>query len=476
MKKFKLDKNTSIRLSSLSMAGIIFLTSITLPGCTKNNSKQNTAIVTLQSNKESTERQILHLFPTLSKDVVKNTSIVTLLDDIAIKEKNGKINPELMSNFKSKVDVDNMMEDFYSFINLLEETMLNDKKTVSVSNLVLNSDSDIMCRIEKITNYIIAGDYVEANAKLIYELFVEGKDIRYDGLTFKIDDLSYSGRAIASAYARTALNYSKGVLTEEEIKNLDDRTNDQNNKAEIKTCLEVIANQMTEKSETNINKLFVGENEEIIASAQKVNLSDENLKNLVSYINLGYLDSDRVSTDDKNSVLGEYSDRKIKNVLLTIDAITEYNMNNKNNIVLLSNNLVDNYKETESGYYDTVALDYIQFNSIMFLNTTTKDSTQQELFNNPYFQNLYDYFRKADITHKYPNKEVNVAYQNISEGVKFVLNEIVFYTINKRPNIKNYEGYEEKLNSNLVESVNYIESVITGDCKKTFEIDNTKIK
>ena len=43
-------------------------------------------------------------------------------------------------------------------------------------------------------------------------------------------------------------------------------------------------------------------------------LSDDTIKNLVNYMNLKYLDSDRVSTKDTNKIVGEYEDEKVNNV------------------------------------------------------------------------------------------------------------------------------------------------------------------
>ena len=140
-----------------------------------------------------------------------------------------------------------MMNDFNSFIDVLEYTMLNNNEVVVVSDIVLEKDSAILSKIEKITSSIIKGENLKNNIKLINTLFVEEDKITYDGLTFEIRDLSYSSRAIAGAYARTSLNFSKEVLTEEEINKLDSRTNDQNNKAYIKTTLEILSNSMKEK-------------------------------------------------------------------------------------------------------------------------------------------------------------------------------------------------------------------------------------
>ena len=225
---------------------------------------------------------------------------------------------------------------------------------------------------------------------------------------------------------------------------------------------------MEEKSLVDVNKLFNGEYEVTKLTIDgKVNAEEESVKNLVNYINLEYLDSDKVSNKDRNTTLGEYTDEKVSDTLLTIDAITKYNNINTNDIILFSNLLVDDYKETETGKLDKVALDYVQFNSIMLLNTTTKESTKEEVYNNKYFQNLYKYFTKQNFTHNYDEKtEVTVNYQDVSDGAKLIANEIVIYTLKQVPHVLEYPGYEEKISTNLTETIQYVQNVVTGECEK----------
>lgn len=468
-RKFKLDRNLSNRISALAAAGMIFVSALAITGCSKKeDSSANTAIVSIQNSNDETQRGIKNLFPTMNDEIVKNSSLIILLDEIAKEDENGKISSEVISQFKSKIDVENMMGDFSSFLDVLEQTMIENKKVLVTSNLVIDNDEEILAKIETITENIITGKDVKTNFDLIYTLFVEEDEVTYDGLKFEIRDLSYAGRAIANMYARTCAYFSKESITKTQYEKIDARTDNQNSKAYIKTKLEILNNGMIEKSEVDVTNLFNNEYDEAKTLTNgKVNIGDEDIKNLVNYMNLEYLDSDRVATKDKNAILGEYTDEKVSNVLVTIDAITKYNANNKSNLILLSNMLVDNYKETSTGKIDKVVLDYIEFNSVMLLNTTTKESTKEEIFNNPYFKNIYSYLRKSNFTHKYSEENVvDINYQDISDGVKFVCNQIVYYTLNERSNIFKYTGYEEKVNLNLEESIQYIQNTITGECEK----------
>lgn len=473
MRKFKLDKKTSTRLSALAMAGIIL---ISISGCKKNkqtNETTPTTVVEYESEKNTvalTRTNIKTLFPTMNEDVVNNASLIILLDELAKEDENEKIKADVISNFKAKIDTDNMMSDFNSFLDTVEQSMIENETLVSTNNLVIEKDKEILSKIELITSNIIKGtkEEKETNFDLIYTLFVKEDEITYNGLTFDVRDLSYSGRAIASAYARTSAYYAKNYISKDKYSKIDDRTNNQNNKAYIKTKLEILSNQMDEKSLVDVNKMFNDEYEVTKLTINgKVNVEEENIKNLVNYINLEYLDSDKVSNKDKNSILGEYTDEKVTNILLTVDAITKYDLVNTNDIILFSNLLVDSYKETETGKLDKVTLDYIQFNSIMLLNTTKEDAAKEEIYKNLYFQNIYKYFTKQNFTHTYDeNNEVTVNYQDVSDSAKLIANEIVLYTLNQRQNVFGFKGYEEKINTNLTETIQYVQNVVTGECEK----------
>jgi hypothetical protein len=241
----------------------------------------------------------------MNNEIVENASIIILLDQIKNENENGKISADIISKFKAKIDVDNMMDDFNSFLNELEQSMIEQKELLVTSNLVIDEDEKILSKIEKITLSIIEGDAntKKTNYDLIYKLFVEEDEITYDGLTFKVRDLSYSGRALAATYARTADTFAKDYVSKAKREKLDARTNDQNNKAYIKTDLEVLANQIDEKSLVDVNKEFTSEyssTKDLING--KINVTDESVEDLVEYLNLEYLNSDRVATKDKNSV------------------------------------------------------------------------------------------------------------------------------------------------------------------------------
>lgn len=471
-------KNLKIRLTAFALLGSMVLSG-SLSGCAKkqNNNKEeviDTKLVQLQDNNDRIEKGLIELFPQLSSEIIENSSLIIMLDELAKKDENGKISADAIANFKAKLNVDNMMSDFESLLNVLEQTIYQENFLITISNLTIEKDREILSKIEKITEEVINGKNVNNNFDLINTLIVKSDEITYDGLTFEISDLSYSGRAIASTYARVINNYSKGIVDEDKRATLDERTNNQNNKSQIKIDLEILANQMPEESKIDVINIFNKENEE----TQKIlnnKVETENIKNLINYMNLEYLDSDKVSNKDKNTILGDYSELDVSNALTLVNNINVYNSNNLNSLILFSDMLVDEYKKEETGKIDKAALDYVQFNSLMFLKTTNVDMDKKELYNNIYFQNLYKYFTKQDFIQKYKNGEtVYVCYQNMSDGSKFIANAIIYYTLNDRTTIYLLDGYQEIVTSNLEETIQYLQNTITGECEKVKIIEFVK--
>lgn len=471
MKNYKLYKNTSKRITALIMAGLLSVSGLTMTGCTKkeNDNKKDASQVQIENLFDSTKKGIVALFPTMNPDVVENAALILMLDEIAKEDENEQIKANYMSLFKSKIDSDNMIDDFNSFLDTLEQAMIDEEKTIETWNLVIEEDSEIISNLESITQNIINGNEsaIKTNFEIIYKLFVKEEKVNVNGLDIEIRNLSYSGRAVADAYARTSAYYARNYITEKEYAKIDERTDAQNSKAYIKTKLEVLRNLMNEKSEINVNDAFNNEYASTKSNLNgKINTSEVNIENLVNVLNLEYLNSDKVSTKDRNNILGEYSDENVSNVLITIDAITKYNQSNKDSI-LLSNMLIDKYAKTETGKLDKIALDYIQYNAMSLLNTTNAGSSFNEVYSNGYFQNLYKALTKQNLVCKYTDgTKVTINYQDLSDGAKVAINEIILFVMNERPNLKKGKGFEDRANSNVLDSVQYIQNTMLGECKK----------
>lgn len=477
MKKFKLDKYTSKRLALLSMVGMISITGLT--GCKKKEVKP--AVSTMQLVLDDTNMQLIlddtnskmdALLPEVSEEIKDNATIMLLLDLFAKQDENGKISANSISNFKAKLDVDDMMDEFNSFTDIINSNAIMEGNLEKISTILpedLKEDQIILSNIETIVENIINYSNNNNSEKVvneynkIYKLFVTEEKIEVNGVTFEVRDLTYTSRAVATTYAQIANYYSRNYISEKRYSKLDERTNDQNNKAYIKQTLEILNNEMEEKSEKDVITLFNNKYEQVNnLLSGKVNISKENVKNLVNYLNLKYLDSDKVSTKDKNEIVGEYDDEKISDALTTVEAINTYNQNNQNSIIVYSTFLVDDYKTTETGLNDELALNFVQFNTIKLNNTTNAQTSYDDLTLNPYFENVYKYFTKQDFVH---NLE-NMKWQEISDGANFVNHYTVLTSLNKIKKADNVDTYIKKAQTNLSESIQYIQNTIMGECKK----------
>ena len=474
MRKFKIDKELSKRIGSLAAAGLIFVTGLT--ACKNESKKADTAIV---ATVEETANNIDNIIPEASDEIVDNASIMLLLDIIAKENENGKISAEEISKLKSKLDADDMIIEFNSFLDMLQQNAIegNFTKVSSVLPEGLANDKLILSNIESIVENIIKfskegnKNGVVSEYNKIYTLFVEEKELEINGTTFEIRDLTFTSRAVATTYAEIANYYSRNYISKDKYDRLDVRTDDQNNKAYIKEKLSVLSNQLEEKSEIDVISLFNKKYEEVTNLLNgKVNLEKATVKNLVNYMNLKYLDGDKVALKDMRELVGEYADDKINDVIIAVEAINAYNLNNQNSIIPFSAFLVDEHLKTDAGKTDKLALDFIQYNTIM-LNNTDDVKTYSELRNNPYFNNVFKYFTKQDFTHiqKDANGEKinnDINWQEISDGVNFVSYQVILSSLNNLPKVDNLDNYKEKTQTNLEESIQYIQNTITGECKK----------
>lgn len=502
MGKFKIDKNLSRRIAALSVAGMLFATG--LGGCKKQSNddiytassiesiettedlKNKENIKSVVSIVEETNKNLDIILTDVSDEIKYNSSIILLLDLIAKEDENGKINANIMSELKNKVDADNMINEFNAFLDTLGNRAIIENKLEKVS-LVLPSelaiDKDILSKIESLLEKLIKysnednKDAVANEYNKFYKLFVEEKELEINGIKFEIRDLTVSSRAVATNYAEIANYYSRNYISKENYKKMDERTNDQNNKAYIKETLSILSNEMEEKSEVDAIKIFNQKYEDINNLIEdKINLSNDTVKNLVNYINLKYIDSDKISTKDKNEILGMYEDDKISDVLLAIDAINKYNIYNQNSIIPLSSLLIENYSVTEVGKVDKIALDFVQYNTIMLNNTANENESYDNLSKNPYFNNIYKYFTKQNFTHIYSNKEYDINWQEISDGTNFVNYQTILKILNKYQKTENFDSYLKKSQSNLGESIQYIQNTIMEECKKVDTKEYIKTK
>ena len=479
--------DTKRRITSLVLAGTLFASVVGLSSCGKKNddkTKVENETTKIETMYEDTNEKLDILVPAMNDEITDNATLMLLFDLVVTKDANGKINAENISKFKNKIDADNIVQSFNNFLDDLQRRMITEEKIIRVSTVLpkeLESDKAILSIIETIVdNTLKSSNKAEALNEFnkIYSLFVEGKELEIDDVKFKTSDLNLVDRAIANNYAEVASVKCRDYLTDEQVKIMDKVLNDQNNKAEIRTRLEVLYNLVDSKSAVDVKKVFNKKYNEINGLVKgKVELSKETVKNLVNYANIKYLDSDKISIEDKNKLVGEYTDEKISDALLAIDAIQTYNLNNQKSIIPFSYLLVDEYLKTDTGKIDKTALDFVEFNTINLVNTKDKALNENgvleynRLRNNPYFANIFKYYIKDNFTHSMnkEGKEVknNIIWQEISNGAHFINDEVILLTLNKLPENEVINDNIKIAESNLFEIIKAVQKSINGECAIT---------
>ncbi len=501
MKKFKLDKKNSVRL----IAGVMTLTmSFPIIGCGKKETKSSdknselygpfiSEIVTddpsdvtseydvYKSIVENNVTELKNAFPMVSDDIINDASLIILLDVLAKEDENNKINPDVISNFKSRIDSDNMMDNFNSFIDSLENEAIVKGNNIYISSTlpddmdyekkILSSIEGIAYNIKLLSSDSNNKDKIKDEFKKIYTLFVEEDEIEENGLKFKVRDLPFSLRSVANADARIAAFYAKYYITDEEYKAIDNRTNDQNNKAYIKTKLEILRNSIDEISKEDIKKILNNKYTQIKNLLQnKVNTTDEVINSLVNFVNIEYITSDKVATKDRNEILSTYNDDTINDVMILIDAIIKYNLQSQNGYIAFSDLLIEPYLETDKGNMSYYALNRIELDSILLTNYINENTKFTDIYNVSYFDSINKYLTKQDFTHKYKDEagtivSKDIYYQSIGLGAVFVNDEILRYTFSN-VNIKGMESFKDKSNENMGESIQDMGITITEECEK----------
>lgn len=490
----KLDKiqskknNRAVGLASILLSIVMVGSGLSLAGCTKKQNQEQPETTTVSYQNEENiistlKAELKKIAPEMTDEKLTDTALILTLNLIAKENENGKIRSDIMDYFKNKVDVDSMMDNFNSFEDVIETNMITENKFVSVSKTLpkeLKEDSEILGYIESISNNVMDAslkgnkELVNTEFDKIYTLFVDEDKLTVNGTEFEVRDLNYAERSIAEAYARCAAYYGRNFVKQDKLDAVDKRTNQQNNKAYIKETLAIMSNNIDEVSDTDVISEFDAKYralEQLLNG--KVNTSAGNQKDLVNYLNLKYLEGTHVSEKDKNQILTDYDEKQINDTILTVDSITKYNETHQTEMVLFSSLLVEEYLKTETGKTDKLALDFVQYNSMMLLNNKESIKDFTTIYNNPYFKNLYMYFTKQDLTYKHKVNgnvvEDTIAWQDISDGANFANHEIIIYTLKQFPKLReDFEkyGFIEKTQTNLTESVQYVQNVLTGECQK----------
>ena len=495
MKKLKIynsnnfTNNLKLKMGALLLTGATFASSFV--GCTNTKGDKQQSISTpistavsvendadIKSIVNDTNKEIKEIIPELNDELSYDTSIVLLLDEIAKKDENGKINASEMKNLKDSVDTNNIMNNFNATLDIAQQKMIKSGEILNLSGVVYSEkDQLILSEIEKILNSIIKYKNENNEEKLleewnkIYDLFALGKKIDGNGLEIKVSDLSYSSRAIANAEVESGIVIARDYIPEDQLKVMDKILNDQNNKAYITSTLEIISNDMPVKeSEIDIKKVLNDKYEDIIKRLDnKIKIDEavkENIKDLVNYMNIEYLTSSKVSYKDKNVVISEVTEEDLTRVVDLISAINKYNLQNPEDAVAFSGFLIDEFAKTEKGEADSKTLNIIQA-STYALDANKKVVHDVNSFRNlPSGKYIFDYITKSDIEY---NADT-IIWQNTTDGSRLVNYVIIFDALNSLPEFDLKENYIEKANMDINETIKSIEKRINNECIKGFQL------
>ena len=441
-----------------------------------------------------TYSKIEEMLPELNNEVKYDSSIMLLLDVIAKKDENGKISADLIEQLKSRVDVDSIINNFDILLDTVQKKIIIDEKVYRISSTLpedLSADKEILVKLEDLLQNIIEYSKSSNKEELLnefdkaYLLFVEEEEVEIYGSKFEIRDLGNTNRAVANNYGEAIAYYSRNYITDEQYKKMDERLNDQNNKAYIKTTGEILSNQVQEKSEIDVISELNEKCDEVKSELNgKVDVDEEAVEDLVNYANIKYLVSDKVATKDFNEIFRDFDSSDITDVLLLIDEMYEYNLNNNNDMVPFSDLLIDEYLKTGFGNTDKVALDFVLSNSIRLIKEKKTDVSYEELNRSPYFSNLYLYFTQQNFVHKYKDGEHYINFQEISEGAHLINYEIILKVLYKYNIISenDYYNYMDISKEHLQEAIQYLQNKIMGECERyelqdgsTLEISNNKV-
>ena len=162
--------------------------------------------------------------------------------------------------------------------------------------------------------------------------------------------------------------------------------------------------------------------------------------------------------------------------MLAVDAIVTYNVTNQNDLVVLSDLLVDSkVSVTSAGKTDALALNALEFNTMMSLNTIDGVDSYQSLIANPYFNVIYKYVTKQNFEYKHydhSNNEITdtIVFQEISASSRFIIDEMVGRTLlmlEEKVNGKvTFDDIKSLAADNLESSYQAVQRLTDDECYK----------
>ena len=161
-----------------------------------------------------------------------------------------------------------------------------------------------------------------------------------------------------------------------------------------------------------------------------------------------------VNTKKENNVFE--IDSSFNDIKELINFSLSYSIHNTNNIKVISELMSDEYKNTEQGHIDSIVLNYLQHNCILFIKTIQNNPTYEEIIYNPYFKKIQKYMEKQEILID-KNSEKGILWNEIGDESKHVINIMIMYILNRFASVKGIESFMQTAYCNLDETTKLLQ-------------------
>lgn len=498
MKKFKLYKDLSIRLSALSLAGII--TVMGFGGC-KEKKQEDTNEVIL-TNDQLINNEIDKLTDLLNSklddkfylnsDDQKSSIVLLNLDYIvsnATYDENGQLCETALDHIYPRgINTKKELNDLNTFLSKYREytrLLTSKEEFINLSDYaLLENDKLIIQELENMIKELIIlknkGSKEEINKLFdkISSFFVNEGTLNINGKEYKKSDLSNGFRKGSEVFGTIASSMTHEYVEEEKRAKLDDKLNTSDSIYQLEVLLEVFANSKQNVINTMINNQdtyilsdsdydminsFNSKYDEVLNSIKgKINLTNDEISSLVQIANIDYLASDKVTSGAMKTIITNDFEVIINNARSAQEKIEVYNKNHQNDLYTYENLFVDDVENT----VNITAIKGNIYSAINLLNDVDSNSTYSDIYNNSYFQflELYNgYSSEVTINSKDGSK---ITKNDTGYGTRFITNNIARIALESLP-VK-FDSTINLVNDDLDELsvIPKIQSLMEDKCSK----------
>ena len=478
----KVNKDLKKRIAAVSLSLVSLVGVFTFSSCKKEVTEEVENYEEVENNIDKIRDNIKGKISNMSLVDAYNAAIILDMNEIVKRDSNDKYNADIMSKLTKNMEPDALIDSYCAVLDNIENEITINGNNVRFSEVLpetYSKEKEILSKLEDLVLDSLSQSK-ETSVKIfeiVYDLFVLDKIVEVRGTTFATRDLSPQFRALTNHYAKAMAYNARNFIDDKKYEEVINSTNGDDWKSQIFTELSVLDNQMQEESKVDAVKIFNNKYTQVKNLLNQVmQVNDNEVKALVNYLNIDYLNMDEVSYSDKLSILGDYSDESVSLAIDLIDRIMEYNKNNLNSMVAFSKFLVDEYKAKDKGEISSLALDNILYSSLKLYDETREDVKFSDVYLNPNFKELEKYLTKQDTKYSVSNKEHDIDFQSIGNGANFVNFVVILNEFNYSLNIKELDSYKELAQDGLKQEISFIRNYVYGECYNNFDSFQKKLE